>query len=60
MTTEELLAEISAKISGLDTLLNHPAMTTPFSDYTVTEGLLLLLFLFLYMKLLWQIVKEVF
>lgn len=30
--------------------LDRPLMTTSFEDYTVTEGLLLLLLLFLFMK----------
>lgn len=43
------------EVVGMDTVLkrletiqgtvDHPALTTPFEDYTVTEGLLLLLFL---------------
>lgn len=45
----------AVRIIGMDTVLqqletiqqavDHPALTTPFEDYTVTEGLLLLLFL---------------
>lgn len=35
--TRELLSSIQAEVTG------HPLLTTPFEDYTVTEGLLLLL-----------------
>lgn len=39
---------MDAVLDRLETLqltVEHPALTTPFEDYTVTEGLLLLLFL---------------
>ena len=59
-TAEEPESDVEAAVEpvevvGMDQLLNltgtiqktvdHPLMTTPFSDYTVTEGLLLFLLL---------------
>ena len=35
----------------------HPVLTTDFADYTVTEGLLLLIFLFMFMKTCVRIIK---
>lgn len=39
------LAETEDQLSALVEILDHPALTTSFSDYTVTEAFLLLLFL---------------
>lgn len=44
----EPAAEVIQVIEVVD--LDRPLMTTNFNDYTVTEGLLLLLLLFLFVK----------
>lgn len=44
----EPAAEVVQVIEIVD--LDRPLMTTSFEDYTVTEGLLLLLLLFLFVK----------
>lgn len=54
-TLEEPAAAEPVEVAGMDAVLKylegirqteeHPALTTPFEAYTVTEGLLLLLFL---------------
>ena len=44
----EPVAEVVQVIEIVD--LDRPLMTTSFEDYTVTEGLLLLLLLFLFVK----------
>ena len=54
-TSEEPAAAEPVEVAGMDAVLKylevirqteeHPALTTPFEAYTVTEGLLLLLFL---------------
>ena len=44
----EPVAEVIHVIEIVD--LDRPLMTTNFDDYTVTEGLLLLLLLFLFVK----------
>lgn len=36
--------------TDLQTLFHHPALETPFEEYTVTEALLLLIFLSLVVK----------
>ena len=38
----------------------RPIMTTPLDDYTVTEGLLLLILLWLVCSFLWDKVRSVF
>lgn len=45
VTVDLDLAETEDQLSALVEILDHPALTTSFSDYTVTEALLLLLFL---------------
>lgn len=40
--------------------IDHPFMTTPLDDYTVTEGLLLLILLVLVLKWIGQAIKEGF
>ena len=47
----QLLTEIKQEVA------RHPAMTTPFEDYTVVEGLLLLLFLSVFCSWLLRLVK---
>ena len=37
--------EIQLDVASIAQTLDHPALTTPFEDYTVTEALLLLLLL---------------
>ena len=39
---------------------DRPIMTTPLDDYTVTEGLLLLLLLWLIATFLWDKIRSVF
>ncbi len=40
--------------------VNHPLLTTPFQDYTVTEGLLLLLLLCFFIKACMNMVRRAF
>ena len=47
----QLLTEIKQEVA------RHPAMTTPFEDYTVVEGLLLLLFLSVFCSWLLRLLK---
>lgn len=42
---EEHTKEIEKDVKTVTQTLDHPALTTPFEDYTVTEALLLLLLL---------------
>ena len=42
--TLQILQEIRQEVTA------HPLLTTPFADYTVTEGLLLLLFLAVFLS----------
>lgn len=44
MTVDELLERL-AEVEQAQTAAERPLLTTPFEDYTVTEGLLLLLLL---------------
>lgn len=46
----EILRDISATVS-------HPLMTTPFSEYTVTEGLLLILVIFCVLSICLKMIK---
>lgn len=39
---------------------NRPIMTTPLNDYSVTEGLLLLILLWLVGAFLWNLIRSVF
>lgn len=41
----DCLNTIQGRLNTIQEVTDHPALTTPFEDYTVTEGLLLLLFL---------------
>jgi len=40
--------------------VNHPLLTTPFQDYTVTEGLLLLLLLCFFIRICMNMVRRAF
>lgn len=39
---------------------DRPIMTTPLNDYSVTEGLLLLILLWLVGTFLWDLIRRVF
>lgn len=39
------LGRIEEHTASIEQIMDHPALTTPFAEYTVTEGLLLLLLL---------------
>ena len=43
---QSILEDIQAAVSGMV----HPILSTPLRDYTVTEGLLLCIFLFLVLR----------
>ena len=55
------------EVIGMDTVLkrleilqgveDHPMLTTPFDDYTVTEGLLLLLLLSVFLSVCAKLLK---
>ena len=50
-TTDEQAEPVAEVIQVIEVVdLDRPLMTTNFDDYTVTEGLLLLLLLFLFVK----------
>lgn len=55
---EPIVEDVIQADSALDA--NHPLMETPFDDYTVTEGILLLLLICMYMLALINIAKGVF
>lgn len=48
---------IRKDVGTVQKTVNHPLMTTSFGDYTVTEGLLLLILLFLFVSSCVKIVK---
>lgn len=60
---DKLLTQTAA-MQQLQTLiqqtLDHPVLTTSFADYTVTEGLLLLLLLFLFVKACADMLRRAF
>ena len=47
-------------VESIEQVVNHPALTTPFQDYTVTEGLLLLLLLFFFLKACMDMIRRAF
>lgn len=47
-------------VESIEHVVNHPALTTPFQEYTVTEGLLLLLLLFFFLKSCMNMVRRAF
>lgn len=47
-------------VESIEQVVNHPALTTPFQDYTVTEGLLLLLLLFFFLKVCMDMIRRAF
>jgi len=52
--------ELQQCVEAIRQTQDHPLMTTPFQDYTVTEGLLLLLLLFLFLKACINMVRRAF
>ena len=56
----EPLEAIQIVAEEIKTALDRPALTTSFSEYTVTESLLLLLFLSAFVSACIRIVKEGF
>lgn len=51
---EQAMTEITGTVT-VDNLYERPIMSTPFSQYTVTEGLLLLCFLLVLVRTLFRI-----
>ena len=51
---------MSSAMDSVQQVLDHPAMTTSFQDYTVTEGLLLLLLLGAFVAACARMLKEGF
>lgn len=47
-------------VESIEQVVNHPVLTTPFQDYTVTEGLLLLLLLFFFLKFCMDMIRRSF
>lgn len=47
-------------VESIEHVVNHPALTTPFQEYTVTEGLLLLLLLFFFLKVCMDMIRRAF
>lgn len=47
-------------VESIEQVVNHPALTTPFQDYTVTEALLLLLLLFFFLKACMGMIRRAF
>lgn len=47
-------------VESIEQVVNHPALTTPFQEYTVTEGLLLLLLLFFFLKACMDMIRRAF
>ena len=47
-------------VESIEHVVNHPALTTPFQEYTVTEGLLLLLLLFFFLKACMDMIRRTF
>lgn len=47
-------------VESVEQTVNHPLLTTPFQDYTVTEGLLLLLLLCFFIKACMDMVRRAF
>lgn len=60
VTVDVDLAETEDQLSALTEILDHPALTTSFSDYTVTEALLLFLFLVMFLSVCARMLKGVF
>lgn len=51
---QSILEDIQAAVSGMI----HPILSTPLRDYTVTEGLLLCIFLFLVLREIGRLVSR--
>jgi len=59
----DLLLDIRGGMKNVESIertVNHPLLTTPFQDYTVTEGLLLLLLLCFFIKACMNMVRRAF
>ena len=54
------LSESEDQLSALVGILDHPALTTPFEDYTVTEALLLFLLLAVFVLACARMLRGVF
>ncbi len=53
-------AVVGGAVELIEQTVNHPLLTTPFQDYTVTEGLLLLLLLCIFIKACMTMVRRAF
>jgi len=61
--TIDLLMDIRGGMKNVESIertVNHPLLTTPFQDYTVTEGLLLLVLLCFFIKACMNMVRRAF
>ncbi len=59
----DLLLDIRSGMKNVESIertVNHPMLTTPFQDYTVTEGLLLLMLLCFFIKACMNMVRRAF
>lgn len=59
----DLLLDIRGGMKNVESIertVNHPLLTTPFQDYTVTEGLLLLVLLCFFIKVCMDMVRRAF
>ena len=54
------LSESEDQLSALVEMLDHPALTTPFEDYTVTEALMLFLLLAVFVSACARMLRGVF
>lgn len=52
--------ELLQRVEHVETVVSHPFFTTSFSDYTVSEGLSLLILLVLLLCILIKCIKEAF
>ncbi len=52
--------ELQAHLENIETVVSHPFFTTVFADYTVSEGISLLILLVLLLSFLIKCIKEAF
>lgn len=52
--------ELLQRLENVEAVVSHPFFTTPFADYTVSEGLSLLILLVLLLCILIKCIKEAF
>lgn len=52
--------ELQAHVENIETVVAHPFFTTAFADYTVSEGISLLILLVLLLSFLIKCIKEAF